>query len=716
MLDYIKRKVGLQLLLAFTAVLFISILLVITISSMYSSEFGELILSENEEYITSQALKYLSFITEQKAQSHEATFKKLTAYSNIISKQAEFLFETTENSASYSANVSDYLKPHLANNILYNARTEPLSILYWGEPKTSQWIGKEIDIMSSLAPILSESKEKNPEVTASHLILTSGAGAYYPNNGASYLLPRVSELDLRNTNNYILASPENNPTKRSVWVPVYFDDVGHGLITTISSPIYSQAGNFLGVSGLDIQLSAIQSLILAPIKGDNNPEQKDLISFLVDDRGKIISFPVELLSSFGIESDSANFKNSLDLLNKGLEDSSFEDIRSLSSKIFETDKQTFRWEINRKPYFVSSSILPTNRWRLISIIPEETFLAPINSIEKKLVAKLEDLEIQLYAIGLFFFFGSIIMTKIFLNNIVIRPLQKVTSTAEQIRDGDLHSELDLKRIDEIGSLVHSFNVMLKSIRQSRDFERSYTHELESEVKNQTREINKQKLQLEKTLAKLEEDIKERMIIEQELISAKENADAANQAKSEFLANMTHELRTPLIGVLGMNELLLKTSLNDKQKSLGETVHESGQSLLALINDMLDFSKIESGKLVLENTVFDISTLVESCTNFFTQKAEDKGLKLSCHVYPESRRIVNADPLRLRQIITNLISNAVKFTSKGGVTIKLSLDQMSPQVGNFTIDVIDTGIGISEENQEMIFSFFLKVDSTTVRAF
>lgn len=291
-----------------------------------------------------------------------------------------------------------------------------------------------------------------------------------------------------------------------------------------------------------------------------------------------------------------------------------------------------------------------------------------------------------------------------LQPLVITPLQQLIMRMRTVTENKIYEPhqqpMVQTNIEEIKELQGGFDEMLIQINKRQDELHKHSQLLEDKVSQRTYDLQQSNKELRKTVTELD-------------IARKEAVDAS-AAKSRFLANMSHEIRTPMIGVLGMAELLLKNTTDSYQHELTRTIHSSGESLLAILNDLLDISKIEAGKLELEFNHFNPLETLEHAVDLLADNAFTKGLEITTIASPALSESLLGDAERLRQIILNLLSNAIKFTTKGFISIVMSSKPLTKSTTELKIEVCDTGIGISDNAKEKVFAAFTQADSSTTR--
>ncbi|MCU0699213.1 MAG: ATP-binding protein [Myxococcaceae bacterium] len=521
--------------------------------------------------------------------------------------------------------------------------------------------------LAQLIPMLRELRTANPSVVQAYVNTTDSVNVIFPAiDTSSY----PASMNIPSYNFFYEADAAHNPSRGVVFTDAYLDPAGAGWIVSAIAPVYD-GDTLLAVVGLDVTLAHIVNDVLkldVPWGG---------YGVLVDRHGTLLAVPAAAEADFGVKElvdhTYVDVVGGDTLKPDAFKLSTRPALAPLAEALTSSPSGLSTVTLSA-PRLVGWATIPSTRWRLAVVVPTERIFESANTLKR------EALETAaLLGLGIFAFY-VVFLVVVYRRSqretaMVTEPLQAMRQLVRAIAGGSYRQEppkAAIAELDELGRDLASMGVQLEAHLDA--------------------------------LARRDEALRAAR-------ASEAAAQAAAHARGAFLANMSHEIRTPMNGVLGMLELALLAERDPSQRRTLETALKSGQSLLGLINDILDASKIDSGQLRLETIPFSLRGLLDEVTQLFRPLAAQKELEVVLEVAPEVPVGVQGDPTRLRQVLSNLLGNAVKFTTRGRVGLRVRRDGE-----RLRFEVHDSGIGIPKERQAAVFDAFTQADESTTRRF
>ena len=622
-------------------------------------------------YISSKNINLL--LDEVQSHSQDVLENEATIINNKlveISRTAESLQYSHENIMSNLKQIpiSNFkAKFSVApNGVFYKTNHDGASLYYSSQTKIEENQIQKASATEAMDISLKSAVEVNPNINAAYFNTWDDMNRLYP------FIDKVYEqygehIRMEDYNFYYLADLKHNPLRKPVWTSAYLDPAGSGWMLSCVVPIYNK--DFLeGVTGLDITIDNFIRNIL----DKRLPYNASL--FMIDKDGMIIAMPEEIESLLGLKELKEHLYT--DSILKTI--AKPEEYNILTNKspfsthfknLMENKANNSILKINDKEYLTLQQSIAETDWKLIVLIKKDNIFSSIGYL-KDLSDKIGYAAIALLLLFYVLFFYFLLKRINIFSEYITRPITDLSNQTSKISYDNPHIEVLESNIIEVHQLSSNFSFMIKELN-----ERS-----------------------------------------KKLSDAKIKAVEANRIKSDFLSNMSHELRTPLNGVIGMSQIALDNETNKKQRSYLEKINTSGSILLKIINDLLDYSKIEAGKLEIENIEFTIDNILQNVADLVSIKAYEKDIEIVFNRDINIPKIIIGDSLRITQILVNIISNAVKFTNKGEVLLEIKIKDIDEKKINLEFLIKDSGIGMSEETLGNLFTSFNQADNTISRKY
>ncbi|WP_417877010.1 ATP-binding protein [Vibrio sp.] len=614
--------------------------------------------TDNMEYIYTQVNEELKISSEREAAVIREKLLSIETLTTIYRSETERVLSETDT-------IDRSEKPNLAvseDGVLYSKEDLGGSAsFYSGFTAEKDW--EKVYKLAHLDPLMKQIEQSSDLVASIYLNTWDSYNRIYP---WFYTVEQYPpNMDIPEYNFYYLANAENNPDQKLVWTDVYIDPAGHGWMASAIAPVYNK-GFLEGVVGLDIKVSdiidSIQNLTI-PWGG---------YAILASSNGTIMALPPQGEHDFGLK-ELTEHSYQQAITKEIFKPEAFnlykrDDTADLSMRLLKNTNGLMQITLNGENKLISWSTIPETQWRLLMIVGENEMYATSRALEQKY-----------HNIGYILICGLVAFYTLFLiliwrsskqmSEFIAQPLTQIQGMVNQVGHGDFqlaHEGFRLKELNETANAL---------IHMSSKLDR----------------------------------------LTSELTEAKRSAEDANITKSQFISNVSHEIRTPMNSILGLSHILLNSDLTAEQKNNLMKIDKSGKHLLSLINDILDLSKLEANKIDIENVPFSIQATIQDVQDIFEHKAKQKGVELYTKVDQSIPNLIG-DQLRIKQILLNYVSNAIKFTKGGEVTLVVGVMERTEKRIHLHFSVMDTGIGLSEHDQAVVFDSYQQADASTTRKY